>query len=69
MVKVIDDKHPLRFSDRYFLGQKIKAWFFANNAKDCPMNAVIWLDTNRLIDRVKARRFIEVHGLKSKKSS
>ena len=69
MVKVIDGKHSLRFSDRYFLGQEIKAWVLDNKASDCPMNAVIWLDKHRLIDRVKARRFIVLQGLESKKSS
>ena len=69
MVKVIDGKRSLRFSNRYFLGEAIKTWMLDNKAKDCPMNAIVWLDEHRLIDRVGAQRFIAMQGLEHKNSS
>ena len=63
MVKVIDGKHSLRFSDRYFLGEEIKSWFLDNKAANCPMNVVVWLDKKNFLNRKEIRKYIQIRKI------
>ena len=49
------------FHERFELAELFATWATENNAASVPMNMVVWLEINNLIDEDKMKEFLKEH--------